>query len=81
LIPTLFLILAWGYQPERVQAGIYLLFYRLLASLPLLVGSRKRWQLRTGLFGLMFQERVPFSTVDIRYLITLCNPDISVTDK
>nr|WNL54337.1 NADH dehydrogenase subunit 4 [Amitermes foreli] len=38
LIPTLFLILGWGYQPERVQAGIYLLFYTLLASLPLLVG-------------------------------------------
>jgi len=38
LIPTLFLVLGWGYQPERVQAGIYLLFYTLLASLPLLVG-------------------------------------------
>nr|YP_002274310.1 NADH dehydrogenase subunit 4 [Parafronurus youi]ABY53357.1 NADH dehydrogenase subunit 4 [Parafronurus youi] len=38
LIPTLFLILGWGYQPERVQAGMYLLFYTLLASLPLLVG-------------------------------------------
>jgi NADH-ubiquinone oxidoreductase chain 4 len=38
LIPTLFLILGWGYQPERLQAGIYLLFYTLLASLPLLVG-------------------------------------------
>lgn len=37
LIPTLFLILGWGYQPERLQAGIYLLFYTLLASLPLLV--------------------------------------------
>ena len=37
LIPTLFLILGWGYQPERVQAAIYLLFYTLLASLPLLV--------------------------------------------
>ena len=30
--------MVWGYQPERVQAGIYLLFYTLLASLPLLVG-------------------------------------------
>lgn len=38
LIPTLFLILGWGYQPERLQAGIYLMFYTLLASLPLLVG-------------------------------------------
>jgi NADH-ubiquinone oxidoreductase chain 4 len=26
------------YQPERVQAGIYLLFYIFLASLPLLIG-------------------------------------------
>jgi len=38
LIPTLFLILCWGYQPEQVQAVIYSLFYTLLASLPLLVG-------------------------------------------
>ena len=38
LIPTLFLILGWGYQPERLQAGIYLLFYTLFASLPLLIG-------------------------------------------
>nr|DAZ87529.1 TPA_asm: NADH dehydrogenase subunit 4 [Phytosciara flavipes] len=38
LIPTLFLILGWGYQPERLQAGFYLLFYTLLASLPMLLG-------------------------------------------
>lgn len=37
IIPVLFLILGWGYQPERAQAGIYLLFYTLFASLPLLV--------------------------------------------
>nr|WIM00495.1 NADH dehydrogenase subunit 4 [Polyura dolon] len=38
LIPTLMLIIGWGYQPERVQAGLYLLFYTLFASLPLLMG-------------------------------------------
>ena len=38
LIPILFLILGLGYQLERVQVGIYLLFDTLLASLPLLVG-------------------------------------------
>nr|YP_010278737.1 NADH dehydrogenase subunit 4 [Apachyus feae]UKE80569.1 NADH dehydrogenase subunit 4 [Apachyus feae] len=37
LIPTLLLILGWGYQPERVQAGVYLIFYTLVASMPLLV--------------------------------------------
>nr|WEG23093.1 NADH dehydrogenase subunit 4 [Zenillia sp. 2 HNL-2023a] len=38
LIPTLLLILGWGYQPERLQAGTYLLFYTLLVSLPMLIG-------------------------------------------
>nr|YP_009743922.1 NADH dehydrogenase subunit 4 [Protambulyx astygonus]QIE12686.1 NADH dehydrogenase subunit 4 [Protambulyx astygonus] len=38
LIPVLLLIVGWGYQPERIQAGIYLLFYTLFASLPLLMG-------------------------------------------
>nr|YP_004935640.1 NADH dehydrogenase subunit 4 [Alloeorhynchus bakeri]ADI75227.1 NADH dehydrogenase subunit 4 [Alloeorhynchus bakeri] len=37
LIPTLFLIYGWGYQPERISAGYYLLFYTLFASLPLLI--------------------------------------------
>nr|QXP99394.1 NADH dehydrogenase subunit 4 [Eoscarta assimilis] len=37
LIPTLILIFGWGYQPERLGAGYYLLFYTLLASLPLLI--------------------------------------------
>nr|YP_009654740.1 NADH dehydrogenase subunit 4 [Catacanthus incarnatus]QCI09295.1 NADH dehydrogenase subunit 4 [Catacanthus incarnatus] len=38
LIPTLLLIFGWGYQPERLVAGYYLLFYTLFASLPLLLG-------------------------------------------
>lgn len=37
LIPTLLLILGWGYQPERLQAGLYLLIYTIIASLPLLI--------------------------------------------
>nr|YP_010166746.1 NADH dehydrogenase subunit 4 [Porhydrus obliquesignatus]QRV62850.1 NADH dehydrogenase subunit 4 [Porhydrus obliquesignatus] len=37
LIPTLILIMGWGYQPERLQAGIYLLFYTLFASLPMMI--------------------------------------------
>nr|AML25976.1 NADH dehydrogenase subunit 4 [Staphylinidae sp. BMNH 1274226] len=38
LIPTLLLILGWGYQPERLQASMYLLFYTLMGSLPMLLG-------------------------------------------
>nr|UBQ34411.1 NADH dehydrogenase subunit 4 [Homidia koreana] len=37
LIPTLLIILGWGYQPERLQAGVYFLFYTITASLPLLI--------------------------------------------
>nr|UPL65658.1 NADH dehydrogenase subunit 4 [Petillopsis calcar] len=37
MIPTLLLIFGWGYQPERFLAGLYLLFYTLFASFPLLV--------------------------------------------
>jgi len=52
LIPTLILIIGWGYQPERIQAGIYLLFYTLFASLPLLIGliNILRTQKRLNLF-------------------------------
>uniref|UniRef100_UPI0030FF0DF7 NADH dehydrogenase subunit 4 n=1 Tax=Chaetodipterus faber TaxID=75018 RepID=UPI0030FF0DF7 len=37
LIPTLFLITRWGNQTERLNAGIYFLFYTLAGSLPLLI--------------------------------------------
>nr|AOY40259.1 NADH dehydrogenase subunit 4 [Bostrichoidea sp. KM-2015] len=37
LVPTLVLILGWGYQPERLRAGVYLFFYTMFASLPMLV--------------------------------------------
>nr|WNV22570.1 NADH dehydrogenase subunit 4 [Psylliodes kiesenwetteri] len=37
LIPILILIIGWGYQPERLEAGVYLLFYTMLMSLPMLI--------------------------------------------
>nr|AWK49504.1 NADH dehydrogenase subunit 4 [Biomphalaria glabrata] len=37
LIPTLLLIISWGYQPERLQAGSYMMLYTVCASLPLLM--------------------------------------------
>lgn len=38
ILPVLLIIIGWGYQPERIQAGIYLVFYTLFVSLPLLLG-------------------------------------------
>ena len=37
LLPTLLLVLGWGYQPERLQAGSYLMLYTVGARLPLLI--------------------------------------------
>nr|ASM41850.1 NADH dehydrogenase subunit 4 [Scaphoideus maai] len=37
LIPLVILVLGWGYQPERLTAGLYLFFYTVLVSLPLLI--------------------------------------------
>lgn len=36
LIPTLVLVIGWGYQPERLQAGSYIIIYTVSSSLPLL---------------------------------------------
>nr|ADF49102.1 NADH dehydrogenase subunit 4 [Bison bison]ADF49206.1 NADH dehydrogenase subunit 4 [Bison bison] len=37
LVPTLIIITRWGNQTERLNAGLYFLFYTLAGSLPLLV--------------------------------------------
>lgn len=37
LLPTLIVITRWGNQAERLNAGIYFLFYTLAGSLPLLI--------------------------------------------
>jgi len=37
LIPIFFIIIGWGYQPERLKASLSLFFYTLFASLPLLI--------------------------------------------
>lgn len=36
LVPTIIIIIVWGYQPERVQASIYIIIYTIIASLPIL---------------------------------------------
>nr|YP_011008739.1 NADH dehydrogenase subunit 4 [Oenopia formosana]WPV72852.1 NADH dehydrogenase subunit 4 [Oenopia formosana] len=37
LIPILLLVMGWGYQPERIQAGMYMFFYTIMASLPMML--------------------------------------------
>jgi len=45
ILPVLFMIMGGGYQPERIQAGIYLLFYTLFASLPIIISLFYFYQL------------------------------------
>nr|YP_009679973.1 NADH dehydrogenase subunit 4 [Serrognathus platymelus]QDH52468.1 NADH dehydrogenase subunit 4 [Serrognathus platymelus] len=60
LIPTLILIIGWGYQPERIQAGVYLLFYTLVASLPMMVSIFFYYDLYGTLDFFFFFKSVSF---------------------
>nr|YP_009107303.1 NADH dehydrogenase subunit 4 [Sarcophaga portschinskyi]AIU38714.1 NADH dehydrogenase subunit 4 [Sarcophaga portschinskyi] len=76
LIPTLFLILGWGYQPERLQAGIYLLFYTLLVSLPMLIGIFYLYKI-TGLMNFyllnnyMFNYEILYFSLVMAFLVKM----------
>nr|YP_009501887.1 NADH dehydrogenase subunit 4 [Arytainilla spartiophila]AWU48852.1 NADH dehydrogenase subunit 4 [Arytainilla spartiophila] len=37
VIPILLILFGWGYQPDRLEAGFYLILYTILFSLPLLL--------------------------------------------
>nr|YP_010137182.1 NADH dehydrogenase subunit 4 [Paraglenea fortunei]QWM97241.1 NADH dehydrogenase subunit 4 [Paraglenea fortunei] len=65
LIPTLILIIGWGYQPERVEAGIYLLFYTLFVSLPMMVAIFFYYE---NWFSLDFY----FLTKNLNFFMYLC---------
>nr|YP_010586077.1 NADH dehydrogenase subunit 4 [Brachycentrus kozlovi]UZZ43813.1 NADH dehydrogenase subunit 4 [Brachycentrus kozlovi] len=69
LIPILFLIMGWGVQSERIQAGMYLLFYTLFVSLPLLLGI---FYINQTYFSLMIclMEDFKFTSL-IMYLIMI----------
>nr|YP_009988600.1 NADH dehydrogenase subunit 4 [Pharyngocirrus uchidai]QNM39911.1 NADH dehydrogenase subunit 4 [Pharyngocirrus uchidai] len=62
LVPTLFLILFWGYQPERLQAGMYLMLYTITASLPLLMALLSIYSTSGHLFMFSLTPAASFST-------------------
>nr|YP_009512615.1 NADH dehydrogenase subunit 4 [Gordonella aff. paravillosa ZS-2018]AXJ93184.1 NADH dehydrogenase subunit 4 [Gordonella aff. paravillosa ZS-2018] len=72
LVPTLILILGWGYQPERLQAGVYMLFYTLFASLPLLVSLISLYMSSGTLtLGLVYEVSGDGFVPTIWYLVTV----------
>nr|YP_010736931.1 NADH dehydrogenase subunit 4 [Busonia albilateralis]WEP24818.1 NADH dehydrogenase subunit 4 [Busonia albilateralis] len=50
LIPLVLLIMNWGYQPERLFSVLYLFFYTLFASLPLLIMIMYLYMMNNCLF-------------------------------
>nr|YP_009571021.1 NADH dehydrogenase subunit 4 [Elseya irwini]AUY54825.1 NADH dehydrogenase subunit 4 [Elseya irwini] len=60
LIPTLIIITRWGNQVQRLNAGIYFLFYTLIGSLPLLI-ALLLLQYHSGTLSLpMLQLNLPY---------------------
>nr|AWH61899.1 NADH dehydrogenase subunit 4 [Aphrophora maritima] len=61
LIPTLILIFGWGYQPERLFSGYYMLFYTLIASLPLFLSIFYMYKLNgSSMFMIKFCNNYSF---------------------
>nr|UQJ78941.1 NADH dehydrogenase subunit 4 [Rasbora cephalotaenia] len=61
LIPTLIIITRWGNQAERLNAGIYFLFYTLAGSLPLLIALLLLQQTTGTLSMLILQYSQPLA--------------------
>nr|QIT06551.1 NADH dehydrogenase subunit 4 [Ptenothrix huangshanensis] len=70
LIPTLLMIMGWGYQPERLQASVYFLFYTLFGSLPLLLIMFLIY-LNEGIFNFLMLSFLCFSSFEI-FIFSLC---------
>nr|YP_009355581.1 NADH dehydrogenase subunit 4 [Trichonotus setiger]BAX03924.1 NADH dehydrogenase subunit 4 [Trichonotus elegans]BBU26054.1 NADH dehydrogenase subunit 4 [Trichonotus elegans] len=74
LIPTLIIITRWGNQMERLNAGVYFLFYTLASSLPLLVALLLLKKSMGGLSMVIldFSSPFPLSSVGDMIWWTAC---------
>ncbi|YP_112441.1 NADH dehydrogenase subunit 4 (mitochondrion) [Octopus vulgaris] len=70
LIPTLLLILSWGYQPERLQAGMYMMLYTVSASLPLLL-CLLLWGYQEGSYSMDLIKLLFINDISLYWVIGL----------
>ncbi len=68
LVPTAILIIVWGYQPERIQASIYLIIYTVTASLPLLLTLVRIYSTSKHLY---INIQLSFSRTSILWLLSI----------
>nr|BDQ44106.1 NADH dehydrogenase subunit 4 [Pheretima confusa] len=74
LVPTMALIMMWGYQPERLQASMYLMIYTVTASLPMLVALCKIYSCSKTTHMPMFMSMnfpVDYPAVAVAWLMTV----------
>lgn len=77
LIPLTVVVIGYGNQPEKVEAGLYILFYTIFGSLPLLIGLMAMGSERGSLgFGYLVYSSYTlsllyFPLVSLAFLIKL----------
>lgn len=74
LIPTIILIITWGYQPERSQASIYLIIYTVAASLPILITMCKIFLTsKTAIIPIYIRIEFPkdFSSASLAWVLAI----------
>lgn len=74
LIPLIILIIGWGYQPERLMAGIYLIFYTIFFSLPMIIGLFIIFKIRKRIifFELnLIKRRILYFLINIVFFVKI----------
>ena len=79
LIPIILIIIGWGYQIDRIQARIYIIFYTLFGSLPLLILLiYLNYNVDSLIFNILilinylnFDRAIYFSLLNIAFLIKI----------
>lgn len=69
ILPIFMIIIGWGYQTERVRARLSLIFYTVLASIPLLIYILSSYKLKKIFF--FYQLGLINTTNNVSYLILL----------
>nr|YP_009728011.1 NADH dehydrogenase subunit 4 [Platypus contaminatus]QIA44536.1 NADH dehydrogenase subunit 4 [Platypus contaminatus] len=68
MIPTFILVIGWGYQPERISAGIYLFFYTMLMSMPMMLGI---FYLKNKFYSMSFYFLSSFNYYVLFFIISM----------
>lgn len=71
LLPIFLLVISWGYQPERLSASLFILFYTVFASLPLLIVILLLNNTSGGLYFYLFYQKFLLNRPNEIYFIIL----------